>query len=196
MDVSRSIDRRDYRVLTGGLADALVDPAVRRAFLSGDAPVALSIYEWSGVSDQTLIQDWVLIGSATDLDRISNRIRGLDRQTDRHLTALGAALSWGRAHLDRAPPCRNRVIDVAGDGQNNEGPPPAAVYRREDWQDITVNGLAIGEHESFLLDYFGRELIRGPGAFVEFAPRQQDFPAAIRRKLIRELSDQLAFAAP
>ena len=30
-------------------------------------------------------------------------------------------------------------------------------------------------------------MIRGPGAFVEVAPRQTDYPQAIRRKLLREL---------
>ena len=79
------------------------------------------------------------------------------------------------------------MIDVAGDGQNNEGISVARTYEREDFTGITVNGLAVGEHEAGILDYFATEVIRGPGAFVESAPRQQDYPAAIRRKLLREL---------
>lgn len=194
MDVSRSVDGRDYRVQADGLADALMDPAVRRAFLSGDAPVAFALYEWSGVTDQTTIEDWAMVADEASLDALAARIRALTRPDERHLTALGAALDYGLDLMRRAPDCRRRVLDVSGDGQNNEGPPPSRSYAREDWSGITVNGLAIGEHESQLPQYFARNLLHGPGAFVEVAPRQSDFPAAIRRKLIRELTDQVAEA--
>jgi hypothetical protein len=192
MDVSRSVDGRDYRVQAEGLADALTDPAVRRAFLSGDAPVAFAVYEWSGVADQAMVEDWVIVQDEAGLDALAARMRALTRPAERHLTALGAALDYGLDLMRRAPDCRRLVLDVSGDGQNNEGPPPARSYARADWSGITVNGLAIGEHESLLPEYFSRELLRGPGAFVEVAPRQSDFPAAIRRKLIRELTDQVA----
>jgi hypothetical protein len=86
-----------------------------------------------------------------------------------------------------APDCDRRVIDVAGDGRNNEGISVRRTYEREDFTGITVNGLAVGEHEADILDYYRTEVIRGPGAFVESAPRQEDYPAAIRRKLLREV---------
>lgn len=194
LDVSRSVDGRDYRVQADGLADALSDPAVRLAFLSGDAPVALAIYEWSGLGHQRVIEDWVLVEEAADLEALALRLGAMQRPEARHLTALGAALDFGLDLLRRAPDCRRLVLDVSGDGQNNEGPPPARAYARGDWSGITVNALAIGEHESFLTEYFWREVLHGPGAFVEVAQRQADFPAAIRRKLIRELSDQVAGA--
>ena len=194
MDVSRSVDGRDYRIQADGLADALMDPAVRRAFLSGDEPVAFALYEWSGLADQAVVEDWAMVADEAALDALAARMRALTRPDERHLTALGAALDYGLDLLRRAPDCRRRVLDVSGDGQNNEGPPPARSYAREDWSGITVNGLAIGEHESQLPQYFARNLLHGPGAFVELAPRQSDFPAAIRRKLIRELTDQVAEA--
>ena len=79
------------------------------------------------------------------------------------------------------------MLDVAGDGRNNEGITVARTYERVDFTGITVNGLAVGEHEADLVEYFRDELIRGPGAFVEVAPQQTDYPGAIRRKLLREL---------
>jgi hypothetical protein len=39
-------------------------------------------------------------------------------------------------------------------------------------------------------------VIRGPGAFVEVADGQEDFPRAIRRKLLRELTEQVTAMAP
>jgi hypothetical protein len=97
-------------------------------------------------------------------------------------------MRYGVEMLDRAPPCERQVLDMAGDGQNNEGIGITTLRKRVDFSGITVNGLAIGEHEQGLVRYFQTYVIGGPGAFVEVAERQIDFPAAIRRKLLRELS--------
>ena len=62
---------------------------------------------------------------------------------------------------------------------------------------IPVNALAIGEHEQDVARYLRDRVIRGQGAFVEVAPQQVDYPAAIRRKLLRELEGpQIGMAAP
>jgi hypothetical protein len=47
-----------------------------------------------------------------------------------------------------------------------------------------------------LLHYFQTEVIRGPGAFVELALRQTDYPDAILRKLLRELEGPMIGALP
>lgn len=189
MDVSRSIDATDFVIQTEGLAEALEDPDVRRAILSSEGVVALAVYQWSGVNHQELIQDWVLIEGPETLDRVIWAVRRAKRPELRRLTALGEAMRFGVALLDRAPPCARRVLDMAGDGQNNEGISITTIRARLDFSGLTVNGLAIGEHEQGLVGYFHDYVIGGPGAFVEVAPRQVDFPRAIRRKLLRELEE-------
>ncbi|MFN3281710.1 MAG: DUF1194 domain-containing protein [Tabrizicola sp.] len=187
VDVSRSIDAQDYVIQTEGLAGALSDPEVRRAILDPEGQVALAIYHWSGRGAQELVQGWVMLDGPEALDGVIWTLRRTPRPEARLATALGDALRYGRALMEDAPDCERRVIDVAGDGQNNEGISVARTYEREDFTGITVNGLAVGEHEAGLLDYYRTEVIRGPGAFVENAPTQADYPAAIRRKLLREL---------
>lgn len=187
VDVSRSIDAQDYIIQTEGLAAALSDAEVRRAILGPEGKVALAIYHWSGSGAQDLVQDWVMLDSPEAVDRVIWTLRRTPRPEARLATALGDALRYGRALMDSAPECERRVIDVAGDGRNNEGISVARTYEREDFAGITVNGLAVGEHEAGLLDYYRSEVIRGPGAFVESAARQTDYPGAIRRKLLREL---------
>jgi hypothetical protein len=188
MDVSRSIDAADFAIQTEGLAAALEDPAVRRAILVGDGSVALAVYQWSGASHQELIHDWVLVAGPEELDRVIWAVRRAGRPEVPRLTALGEALRYGAALLDRAPPCARQVLDMAGDGQGNDGVPVGVVRRGLDFTRLTVNALAIGEHEQGLVPYFQTQLIGGPGAFVEVAPRQVDYPQAIRRKLLRELA--------
>jgi hypothetical protein len=188
MDVSRSIDAADFVIQTEGLALALGDNEVQRAILNGGGTVALAVYQWSGARHQEILQDWILVEGPEALDRVIWAVRAARRPELRRLTALGEAMRFGVELLDRAPPCERRVLDMAGDGQNNEGIGITTLKARVDFSGITVNGLAIGEHEQGLVRYFQDYVIGGPGAFVEVAERQIDFPRAIRRKLIRELS--------
>ncbi|MCU0903412.1 MAG: DUF1194 domain-containing protein [Tabrizicola sp.] len=187
VDVSRSIDSQDYGIQTEGLAAALEDREVRAAILGPEGEVALAIYFWSGRGHQDLVQPWVMLDSPEAVDAVVWTLRRTPRPEARLATALGDALRYGAGLMVEAPDCARRVIDVAGDGQNNEGISVARTYEREDFSGITVNGLAVGEHEAGILDYYLTQVIRGPGAFVESAPRQTDYPAAIRRKLLREL---------
>ena len=187
VDVSRSIDAGDYVIQTEGLAGALSDKEVRTAIFGAKGQVALAIYYWSGKGYQDLVQPWVILDSPEALDAAISAVRRTPRPAAPLATALGDALSYGLDLMSDAPACERRVIDVAGDGRNNDGISVARTYEREDFTGITVNGLAVGEHEADIVDYYEHEVIRGPGAFVEVAPRQADYPEVIRRKLLREL---------
>ena len=187
VDVSRSIDSQDYVIQTDGLAGALQDKDVRAAIFGPDGKVALAIYYWSGRGYQDLVQPWVILDSPQALDAAIWQVRRTPRPAAPLATALGDALSYGLDLMSDAPDCDRLVIDVAGDGRNNDGISVARTYERQDFTGITINGLAVGAHEADILDYYAREVIRGPGAFVELAPRQADYPQALRRKLLREL---------
>jgi hypothetical protein len=196
VDVSRSIDSQDYVIQTDGLAGALADKDVRAAIFGPEGRVALAIYYWSGRGYQDLVQPWVILDSPEALDAAIWEVRRTPRPEAPLATAIGDALSYGLDLMADAPDCERRVIDVAGDGQNNEGISVARTYEREDFTGITVNGLAVGEHEADIVDYYEGELIRGPGAFVEVAPSQTDYPNAIRRKLLRELEGPMIGLLP
>ena len=191
IDVSRSIDAGDYRIQRDGLLAAFADPAIRAALFGPPDPVALAIFEWSGTSHHEVIVDWSMIRSPGDLAAVEAVIAARTLPAIRRATALGAALDFRRQLMARAPACTETVIDVSGDGRNNMGVPPALVYAAADWGGIRVNGLAIGQHEADILAYYRAQVIRGPGAFVQDAPLQTDFPEAFRRKLLRELSEMI-----
>ena len=76
IDVSRSVDARDYAIQQQGLADALRAPEIRRAFLAGPDQVMFSVYEWSGQGDQRVIVPWVLVRSEADLDALAAIVGG------------------------------------------------------------------------------------------------------------------------
>ena len=187
LDVSAAVDAEEYGLQMSGLAGALIAPEIVEAFLNGPGPVALSVYEWSGRFQQDLIVDWTLVTSEDDLTRIAERIARQTRSHEDFPTALGYALGFAAGHFAEAPPCLFQTLDISGDGQNNDGFPPGAAYEHFPFEGITVNALAIGGASRGIEDYFLEQVIRGPGAFVEYARSHQDFAEAIRRKLEREL---------
>lgn len=188
LDVSSSVDAAEYRLQMEGLASALEDPAVRRAiFQVPRMGVALQVFEWSGVYDQVVVTDWVLIDDPGDLDRLSTTLRSHTRSFSNAATGLGHALAFGLRQIGRAPACGYYKIDVSGDGQSNVGVPPQMLYTRQDFGETTVNGLAIESDEDALSRYYEYFVIRGPGAFVERAEDFEDYGRAMRAKLIREL---------
>ena len=191
LDVSRSVDGRDYAIQRDGLVAALTDPDIRAAILGSPDHVALAIYEWSSKDEQRLMLDWTEITDATALDRI---VAGVALHTRAHrgnLTALGAAVAYGADLMQRAPACADQVLDVSGDGQNNDGIDPRGAYAARAFGPLRVNGLAIRTYEHDVAEYYRSRVIRGAGAFVEVAEGQNDFPRAIRRKLLRELGPQV-----
>ncbi|MEM8731013.1 MAG: DUF1194 domain-containing protein [Pseudomonadota bacterium] len=200
IDVSSSVDEAEDALQRGGLAAALLAPEVKRALFDGDLPVALAVFEWSGRYNHALLVDWTLIDSQADLFLVANAIGTSSRSHDEFPTALGYALGYAATLLQRAPACLFQTVDVAGDGENNEGFAPARAYRHFGFTDVVVNGLAINganaRAEVSLEEYYRNEVIRGPGAFVEIANGFDDYERAMRRKLERELRPRVIGTLP
>ena len=192
MDVSSSVDAAEDRLQRNGLAAALINPEVQSAFLAGAAerPVALAAFEWSGRWRQQTVLDWRLIESEGDLVRAAEEVSTSVRSETRFPTALGYALGHAASVLAEGPVCDRQVIDVSGDGRNNEGFTPDLAYEHFPLGGVTVNALAVSGDLSMeeMVDYYSREVIRGPGAFVEPATGYEDFERAMTRKLLREVS--------
>ncbi|PJE31906.1 Protein of unknown function [Pseudooceanicola antarcticus] len=189
LDVSASVDTEEYALQRDGLAAALNDPDIRQVILLGGAPVALAAYEWSGRYQQAVILPWMMLGSDADIDRAVARIGGATRSHEGFPTAAGYALGYAAGLLAEAPPCDRQVIDVSGDGINNEGFSPALAYAHFPLAEVTVNGLAVSGPDSAVVSFYEGELIRGPGAFVQVAQGFADFRRAMTLKLFRELND-------
>lgn len=195
LDASRSVSEAAYDTQLHGLIAAFRDPGVRSAILTPSEPVALAIYEWSSRWQQHVIQGWVLLEDAAGIDAVITTLQAHDRSFAGQ-TAVGRALFFGGRLLLGAPDCAARTLDISGDGRNNDGPTPERIYARFNFDDITVNGLAIGGLESDILSYYRDHVIRGPSAFVEYAETWRDFPPVMRRKLLRELTAPLFSALP
>jgi hypothetical protein len=190
VDCSRSINEREYRLQADGYATAFRDPRVRRAVLGGrERRIAVTLTHWAGQRQQHQAIGWTLLDGRAALDAFAARLAAQPRLTDDDATAVGAAIDHARRLLETCPFAAARgVIDVSGDGSNNQG--RLASYARDEavaagWG---INGLPILSDEPNLDTIFRREVIGGPGAFVVPARGFPDFAAAIAHKLVREIS--------
>jgi hypothetical protein len=188
IDESSSVDAWEYGLQSDGLAHALTAPEVVGAFLAVPGHhVALHIFEWSGRNQQVVRQDWVSITSAADLAAVAERIRRLSRSHSEYPTALGFAMGFGARVLEARPECWAHTLDISGDGTNNDGFSPELARQEFPFEGVTVNGLVVGATRETLKGYYERNVISGPGAFVEMAVDYTDYEATMKRKLLREL---------
>ncbi len=96
------------------------------------------------------------------------------------------------------------MIDFSGDSANNYGAPPTPIARDQVVAaGITINGLPIlcrdcagGGGRAGLEEAYEAQIIGGPGAFVVLADGRESFAAAVRRKLILEISGLTPDTAP
>jgi len=187
MDVSSSVDAEEDRLQRSGLAAALTAPDVRDAILSDPGyHVALHVFEWSGRYQQTTLLGWRLLRTDADIKDAAAAIAESAREHSNFPTALGYALGHASRVLENAPACERKTVDVSGDGRNNAGFGPRTAYRHFRFDDVTVNGLAIGGAADGLTLYYQTDVLQGPNAFVETARDFEDFQRAMERKLIRE----------
>lgn len=199
LDVSGSVDAREYRLQLDGVAAALGSGPVRAALLEQpEAPVEILVYEWSGPADQVTLLPWTRITDGAALDNAIAVLRGLERRDEATPgTALGVAMLHGaRMLMERS--CWRKTLDISGDGKSNLGPRPRSVKPQLEGTGITINALVIGADDLAIGDrrqgeiaelsaYFNAEVILGADAFVEVALGFESYAAAMEIKLLREL---------
>ncbi|WP_370402646.1 DUF1194 domain-containing protein [Sulfitobacter sp. JB4-11] len=192
LDISSSVDAGEDDLQRGGMAAALRAPEVQAAFFAADQQVALAAFEWSGRYNQELLLDWTMIEAPADLERAADVIAASRRSYGEFPTAMGEALAFGAELMARAPACLGQTIDMAGDGENNEGPGPAMAYALPAFGAITVNGLVVANAAEFqtedrLTAYYRDNVLHGAGAFMVVADGFDDYLRAMRKKLEREV---------
>ena len=189
IDVSGSVDAGEYNLQVEGLASALRSPEVAEALsIVGETAVVVTVMHWSGNNQQAQIVPWTRLTGRASVLRLANEIVRFPRQFDKFSTAIGEALKYAKSRfLDLPSTCRRHVIDVTGDGRSNEGWSPHLIRDQLVAQGITVNALAILASDPKLLQYFQKHVIGGAGSFAMSADRFEDYPEAIKRKLVREI---------
>ena len=199
VDVSGSIEKDEAELQREGFVQAFRNEAVVRAVISGEHKrIAVTYIEWAGTGHQRLGIDWRIIDSVKAAHDFAGELSGLPFASALW-TSISGAIDFGMERLGASPHrSKRRVIDISGDGANNNGERVVAARDRAVRQGVTINGLPIvngrpspyGTPQLPNLDwYFEDCVIGGPGAFIVVADGFADFGRAIKRKLIREIAD-------
>jgi Ca-activated chloride channel homolog len=186
VDVSGSISLEEYHLQMEGLADALEDPRVVAALVDGQSRLAL--VQWSGRRHQRLALPWTATTTAEDVAKVAAEIRAIRRPQLRTVTAIGEAIRFSLALFADVQGCTRRVIDISGDGAENEGMTVPRARAEAIAAGVTINAIAIevDDGDLRLSDYFLNKVIT-PDGFVVTAKGLPDYPRAIRVKLLREI---------
>jgi hypothetical protein len=190
VDVSSSIDGEHWWLQRKGYAEAFRQPEVIRAITdTARRRIAVCYFEWAGVSSQRMIIPWSIVASADDGDAIAARLLE-GRRPFEGVTAIGQALDTSMTHLAACPfVADQQVVDVSGDGGNNDGPAPEPMRAHAASRNIRVNGLPIDWAQSHppagisIGDYYRGSVIGGPNAFAMPAVGFDSFGYALAAKL-------------
>ena len=188
MDVSRSVMNAEYDLQMEGLANVFRDDVVLDLIESAGRIMA-TVTQWSGVGDQAQTVPWLWLESRASTLSFADEITNQRRSYFGAYKATGNALMHAAAILATNPTnCTRKVIDVSGDGRGNRGIDPKTASNQLVAQGYTINALAILGAKPRPLDFYAREVIGGPGAFVEAADGFNAYAEAIQRQILRELS--------
>jgi len=198
VDVSLSMSPAELEIQRHGYAAALTHDNVLQAIADGAyGKVAVTYVEWAGATTQVVVVPWTVIASRADAERVAAQLSAHPPASARR-TSISGALEFGSdLFAESGFQGTKRVIDISGDGPNNQGAPVDITRDAVVKQGIIINGLPLmtrgggfgGPYDVNNLDrYYSDCVIGGPGAFMIPVNDWTQFPEAIRRKLVLELA--------
>jgi hypothetical protein len=197
VDVSYSMDPEEQQLQRDGYMAAITSREFLQAMKNGmNGRIALTYFEWAGSHHQQIIVPWRLIDGPESADAFAADI-GRARYSRASRTSISSALLFAAPLFDGSGYRGvRRVIDVSGDGVNNNGPLVTMVRDEVVAKGITINGLPIllKRPNASTLDidqldiYFEDCVVGGPGAFVIPIRERDQFKEAIRTKLVLEIA--------
>nr|WP_325253820.1 DUF1194 domain-containing protein [Amylibacter sp.] len=197
LDVSRSVDSREYELMRDGIASAFVDDEVLQLIKWMPGGVMVTVTQWGGAGQQQQVVDWLLLQDKASVVRFVEKLLKVNRGFERTATSVSEALIHAETLFGKEVAfCRRRVIDMSGDGISNDGPQVVPVSVTIGRKGVTINGLVVSGAIPDPVNFYIKRVIRGPFSFVEVANSYADYPRAMKRKLLRELVPRFAALAP
>lgn len=197
VDVSYSMDLEELAIQREGYAQAVTSAEFLKALKSGpNGKIAITYFEWAAANDQKTIIPWRIIDGPESADAVAAEIMKAPlRRASR--TSISGAINYGMQMFAENPyKGLRRVIDVSGDGPNNNGELVTIARDAAIAKGVIINGLPVMvKQTSYVtmdieqLDYYYEDcVIGGPGSFVIPIKERAKFQEAIRTKLLLEVA--------
>lgn len=196
IDVSGSVSTTEYNLQIQGYVDAFNSTEIQDAISDGAiGSIAATVVLWSGDTQQQQSIDWTLIDDATSAAAFATAIDAIVRPFS-NLTAPGDAIDFivndtanANTFSENMFNGTRNVIDISGDGAQNDGIDTAAARDAALAGDIdAINGIAI-LGESGLESFYQNSIVGGTNSFFLAADSFDDFGDGISKKLIAEITD-------
>lgn len=200
VDVSYSMDMDELALQREGYALAITSREFLQALKTGPSgKVAVTYFEWAATGDQKIVIPWRVIDGPESAGAVAEEIlKAPLRRASR--TSISGAINFAMPLFDANDyKGIRRVIDISGDGPNNNGEPVTVARDAALAKGITINGLPIMSKETNYatmdienLDiYYEDCVIGGAGSFVVPIKTKEKFKEAIRTKLVMEVAHRV-----
>lgn len=200
VDISRSMTDDELELQRQGYAEALKSEEVFQAISGGPlGQIALTYIEWGGTYYQRTIVDWQIVRTRQDLQQVAAQLTaGVSSALYR--TSLSGIIDHAtRSFEGNGYASFRQVVDISGDGPNNEGPPVLGARKVALDKGIVINGLPLMTRDgpgllSELQDldkYYEYCVTGGPGSFVIPVKEWRGFLGAVRKKLVLEIAGRV-----
>jgi hypothetical protein len=197
VDISYSMDFDELALQREGYITALTSKEFIDALRNGaHGKIALIYIEWAGTHEQTIVVPWTLISDRASAEAFVAKLSAAPiRRTYR--TSISGGLIFSAAQFANSDfKGVRRVIDISGDGTNNQGPLIEPTRDEIIAKGIVINGLPlqlkmpVGSMLDInnLHEYYEDCVIGGPGSFSIPVKERSQFINAVRQKLILEVS--------
>ncbi|MEP4769299.1 MAG: DUF1194 domain-containing protein [Roseibium sp.] len=197
VDISQSMDTEEQEVQRAGYVSALTSQEFLDAIHVGPiGRVVVTYMEWGGVDEHFIVADWTVIQDASSASHFASKIAEAPlRQVQRTSIASALEKSVQMVQNNKYTGLR-QVIDISGDGPNNQGGSVTDMRDRMISSGVTINGLPLmmksnkNTWQAMLnLDHYYEDcVIGGPGSFAIPVRSKEGFADAIRMKLVMEIA--------
>jgi hypothetical protein len=188
VDVSGSVDATEFALQKQGYVSAFTNAAIQANIATITGGIAVAYGVWSGASQQSLEVGWTHITDAASANAFAAAIAASDRGGFSGQTAPGSAINWGVGLFANDFIDGRKVIDVSGDGSQNDGATTSTARNTAFANGFAINGLPILGSESGLDTWYANNVVTSNG-FLEVSNNFIDFERAITAKVGREIHD-------
>jgi hypothetical protein len=186
VDVSGSVSSSEFNLQKQGYVDAFRDPNIISAIQGGTiGSIACNLIYWSSSNQQQEAVGWTQISDATSGNAFATAIENTIRPYN-GVTSISGGIDFAVPLFNNSFEGTREVMDISGDGSNNDGRPVADA--RDDALMVidAINGLVIGS--TSVLAHYQSNVIGGPDSFAVLVADFPDFGDAIKDKLEREIT--------
>jgi hypothetical protein len=205
VDSSGSVPISAVAAQREAFADAFLNKRLHDAILSGPIhKIAITYFEFSDQSQQQIIVPWMSLSNANEIRAFSTKLKNSRLGFLRGDTSISGAMKFAQNMLLNNNYISYRIVlDITGNGRNNNGPNVKTVSDALVSENITINALSINSkvtdqkgpynylfsrYDGPIDRYYKNQVIGGPRSFVLPVDKHEEYVDAILRKLLMEIA--------